>query len=186
MNIEFLYEFVRELFEGKEGSHDYEHVLRVVRNSKIIALKEGADPIVCEMLALVHDYGDKKLGHNLQKLSLAGLLIRAGVGADKAEWYAQEVALMSFSASNGQAGPQSLEGRVVQDADRLDAIGAIGIARCFAYGGHKGRSLRDSLKHFEEKLLLLEGLFNTVTGKDMAQIRHHRLQEFYQNMQEEL
>ncbi len=186
MNLTYLYSFIQGLFLGQEGSHDYEHVLRVVRNAKLIAASEGADQDICELLALVHDYGDKKLGHNVEKLSLMGLLIEAGIEQGRASFYAQEVALMSFSASQGKAGPQSLEGKVVQDADRLDAIGAIGVARCFAYGGHKGRSLTDSLIHFDEKLLKLVELFNTKTGRGLAEIRHKRLYEFYQHMKDEL
>ena len=91
---------------------------------------------------------------------------------------------MSFS-KNKDTHPESIEGKIVQDADRLDAMGAIGIARTFAYGGKNGRSLDSSLQHFEDKLLLLKDKMNTEQAKQMAEVRHTYLEEFLDEFKSE-
>ena len=92
---------------------------------------------------------------------------------------------VSFSKNRGKH-PESLEGKIVQDADRLDAIGAVGIARTFSYGGHKGRSLTDTVQHFHDKLLLLKDKMNTETAKQMAESRHQFLITFLKELEKEL
>ena len=91
---------------------------------------------------------------------------------------------MSFSQNRGKT-PSTLEGKVIQDADRLDAIGAIGIARTFAYGGEHGRPLQDSVQHFYDKLLLLRDTMNTETGRQLAAARHDFLEAFLRELEEE-
>ena len=148
-------EFARNVFAGDSSGHDFDHTLRVYHLATRLAREEGADLLSVQLAALLHDVDDHKLSpdthENLDRAS--DFLHRQNVSWEKAEQILHIISQVSFSA--GQT-PDTLEGACVQDADRLDALGAIGIARTFAYGGRKGRRLHDpagedkttSIQHF--------------------------------------
>lgn len=104
---------------------------------------------------------------------------------DRIEQICEAINTVSFTQNRGQK-PETIEGMIVQDADRLDALGAIGIARTFAYGGEHGRSLEDSVQHFFDKLLLLKDEMNTQSGRELAESRHDFLCQFLQHLKEEM
>ena len=108
----------------------------------------------------------------------------AAVSPEMTERICRDIASVSFSKNRGRK-PETLEGRIVQDADRLDAMGAVGIARTFAYGGEKGRPLKDSVSHFHEKLLLLKDLMNTEAGRALAEERHAFMLAFLAELEKE-
>lgn len=191
-------DFVREKLEGEGTGHDWWHIYRVWQNAKAIALEEGGNGFIIELAALLHDIadhkfhnGDESVGPRVATEFLLGLEV-SQVVIDSVIQIMDEI-----SFSKGML-PSSLEGRIVQDADRLDAIGAIGIARAFAYGGYKEREIYNpdipsteyatkeeykkntnpTLNHFYEKLLLLKDLMNTPKGKAMAQERHVFMQNY--------
>jgi uncharacterized protein len=201
-------EYVREKLPVDATGHDWHHVFRVRRNALAIGKAEGADLLIVELAALLHDIadykfhgGDEKAGPEVARQWLAGL----NVPADIVEHICQIISRLSFKGAAVTQEPLSLEGQVVQDADRLDALGAIGIARAFAYGGFKGQPLYDpevppemhtsfaaykksggtSLNHFYEKLLLLKDRFNTAAGRRLAEERHAFLEEFVRRFLEE-
>ena len=193
--------FVRGKLEGEGSGHDWWHVDRVRRTALRLAAGEGADSFVVELAALLHDVadhkfhgGDETAGPRAAREWLGGL----GVAADTVEHVAAIVAELSFKGS-GVATPMSTrEGAVVQDADRLDAIGAIGVARTFAFGGSRGRPMHDpeappeahdsfeaykasrgpTVNHFHEKLLLLRDRMNTAAARRAADERHRFMEEF--------
>jgi uncharacterized protein len=190
---------------GKEGTgHDWWHVERVVRNAKHIAKKEGGDLFVIELAALLHDIADWKF-HGGDTL-IGPRKTREWLGKLKVEediisHVTDIVRNISFREGTNKTKMKTLEGRIVQDADRIDAIGAIGIARVFAYGGYRGREIYNpnikprrsykSLKsnttvnHFYEKLLLLKDRMNTKTGKKMAEERHKFIEQFLKQFYKE-
>ena len=187
---------VIERFSSDTSGHDHFHIERVVDLSKHIAKIEGADIWSCEMIAWLHEMDDYKLSDGdgnceklLRELELPeDLVLRFTVSCDE----------ISFKGNGVNSIPRSLETKVVQDADRLDAIGAIGVARTFAYGGKKGQSIyhpdilpkthtsfeeyksaeTTTVNHFYEKLLLLKGLMNTNEGKRIAEKRHDFMQAY--------
>lgn len=188
----------REL--GKDSSgHDSWHIYRVVRTAKVIAEQEGADSFVCQLAAWLHDLADDKLVEN-EQTAINGLkewMEEQGVGEETAGHVLDIIANLSFKG--GKRPPmRTLEGKVVQDADRLDALGAIGIARTFAYSGAKGRSMHEpgrkprigmseeeyrngndtAILHFYEKLLLLKERMNTSYARDLAEKRHRFMERF--------
>ena len=197
---------VRERLEHDSSGHDWWHIDRVVRLARWLATEEGADVFVCELAALTHDLADWKLNPD-EAQALADLRAWLGEhGADEATIAAvmEIITQMSFKGG-GEPPMQTLEGQIVQDADRLDAIGAIGIARAFAYGGAKGLLLHDpearprgqmtaaeyrrqqaaTITHFHEKLLLLKDSMNTATAKRLAAHRHAVLEDFLAEFQAE-
>jgi uncharacterized protein len=187
---------------ASEGSgHDWWHIERVWRMAKRIGQAEGADLLVVELAALLHDIadwkahgGDATIGPKTAMTWLASLNAEPKI----VQHVGEIIANISFKGAGVEQPALSLEGKVVQDADRLDAIGAIGIARTFAYGGSKGRLIYDpsckpvshqtaaayfnsngtSINHFYEKLLLLKDRMNTATGKRIAEERHHYMEGF--------
>lgn len=199
-------EYVRQTLSGAEGGHDWWHIYRVWKLAKNIAVEEGAALFIVELAALLHDIadpkfhdGDEEIGPELSK----DFLEKQDVDETIIHHVDKIIRNISFKNSFGNTGFRSKELDVVQDADRLDAIGAIGIARAFNYGGFKNRPLYDpgippnqaltkeayknsvspTINHFYEKLLLLKNLMNTATGKRMAEARHRfteiYLDEFY-------
>ena len=194
--------YVRKQLEGEGSGHDWWHIFRVWKNARYIASQEkGADLFVVELAALLHDIGDHKF-HNgdetvgprivrewLEKQSLDEALVTS---------VCDIVSGLSYKGAGTSSAMPTLEGRIVQDADRLDAIGAIGIARTFAYGGHKGRELYNpavapvlhhnfeayksstapTINHFYEKLLLLKDRMHTATARALAEKRHQYMEEF--------
>lgn len=186
---------VENLLRGESTGHDWFHTERVSKNSIKIAQgeeKEGAkiDYFILEISALLHDIADHKFGYtdSDRENIIVEMLESQGVELEKIKLVVNIVNNISFSKGNI---PESLEGKIVQDADRIDAIGAIGIARTFAYGGAKGREIYDpentegthSIHHFYEKLLLLKDNLNTKTAYNMALERNKFmelfLEEFY-------
>lgn len=188
---------VREKFEKEGTGHDWWHVKRVCTNAVTIAKKEkGADMFIVQVSALLHDIADHKFHNDDQAAggrAAKEWLTKVGADKDTVEMVVHIVDNVSFSKGIGAVSRMRLlEEKIVQDADRLDAIGAIGIARTFAYGGYKGRLIYDplgsirkittpdqykkgadsSVHHFYEKLVHLKGLMNTKTGKMMAKKRH--------------
>lgn len=198
--IEETKAYVKERL-GMEGSgHDYWHVIRVYNNALHIADKEKeADVFVVALAALLHDIADHKFGYSdgdrqtiitnfLSKYALEERIINQVVDIANS---------ISFKKGQNDSKVLSLEGQIVQDADRLDAIGAIGIARAFSFGGHFNRliydpskeSSDDTISHFYEKLLLLKDRMNTKTGRSLAEKRHlymaDFLKQFYKEWQAE-
>ena len=170
--IEAAREYAAALFLGNAGGHDAAHTLRVYRNALMIWEKEGTgDPETVALAALLHDADDHKLFHTENNQNARSFLASHGVEAEKTERIIAAVNSVSFSKNRGKR-PDTIEGKIVQDADRLDAIGAIGIARTFAFGGEHGRGPDDSIAHFHEKLLLLKDEMNTDTARAMAEERH--------------
>ena len=179
--IDKTIDYVKKQLENAETGHDWWHIERVLKNTRIILQEEPqADPLICELAALLHDIADPKFHEGDEKLGpeLAEKFILNELKLDST--IAKEVKLiienMSYSSQLNAISYESLEMDIVQDADRLDAIGAIGIARAFNYGGFKGRELYNpqippavnlskeeyrklkspTLNHFYEKLLLLK------------------------------
>ena len=205
--------FVQNTLKGAEGGHDWFHILRVYNNALTIAKHENVDVFIVELGALLHDIadakfneGDETVGPKLAREFLEGQNVLPEV-INHVENIILNISfkstLFSNNANSQKARFNSPELEVIQDADRLDAIGAIGIARCFNYGGFKNRSLYNpdiapnlnmskeaykksespTINHFYEKLLLLKDLMNTAYGKKMAENRHNHmltfLEQFY-------
>ena len=177
--------YIRELFRGNADGHGYDHALRVYRNALLIAETEPeADRFLISAGALLHDADDAKLFRTENNTNARRFLEQQDIRPDTAEEICQIINGVSFSKNAGRR-PKTIEGRIVQDADRLDALGAVGIARTFAYGGKHGRPPEDSIAHFHEKLLLLKDLMNTDAGKKMAESRHAFLEEFLKEWEKE-
>ncbi len=199
--IEKTIEFVKSQLEGAEGGHDWWHIYRVWNNAKHIAQTEQVDQTVVELGALLHDIADSKFHNGDEEIGPATarkFLEAQNTEPNIIEHVENIIRHISFKGGNHTQSFKSLELDVVQDADRLDAIGAIGIARTFNYGGHFGRALYDpnikpnlnmskeeykksqapTLNHFYEKLLLLKDRMNTKTGRQIANQRHEYMQGF--------
>ena len=179
--IDAAEQFARDFFAGEVSGHDVNHTLRVRRLAERIAHDEGADLHVVALAALLHDVDDAKISpETADGLTNARTFLDAhGVGGDEAAAVLEAIREVSFSR-NGDAAPTSLEAACVRDADRLDAIGAIGVARAFAYGGAHGRAMHDpegsdattTVGHFYDKLLRLKDMMCTNTGQRIAAGRH--------------
>lgn len=194
-------DMVKEKFTGEGSGHDWWHIYRVWKTAKTIANGENANTIVVELGALLHDIADYKFNNGDEEIggkTAKEWLESIGVDNNIIKQVVHIVDNVSFKGNADQNKMQSIEGKIVQDADRLDAIGAIGIARCFAYGGHKGHEIYNpdikpnlnmskeeyknhkgtQINHFYEKLLLLKDLMNTETGKELAQQRHDFMEQY--------
>ncbi len=166
------------------SSHDDGHVERVVRIARLIAEAEGADVDVVVKAAELHDIARECENHAAKSAEIAEeLLKKEGYDAEFIE--SVKHAILSHSFSSGVKA-ETLEAKVLSDADKLDAMGAIGVARAFSFGGERGRSLDDTLRHFEEKLLRLKDVMYTETGRRIAEKRHRFLVEFYNRMKGEM
>ena len=177
--------YIREHFAHNSDGHDAEHSLRVYRNAMAIASEEECDMEVVALASLLHDADDKKLFDTKGNSNARQFLSSHGVPEDKCERIIEVVNGVSYS-SNKDSIPSVIEGKIVQDADRLDAIGAVGIARTFMYGGSHGRSIEETREHFEDKLLLLKDKMNTDTAKKIASVRHEYLLSFLEELDSEL
>ena len=179
-------DYARSIFEADASGHDFDHTLRVYRMAVRIAEEEGADLQQVSLAALLHDVDDRKLSPETyeNKDRAVSFLRENGMAEGEISGIVQIISEISFSAGNGA--PSTLEGMCVQDADRLDAMGAIGIGRAFAFGGSRGRRMHDpegtdtttTIQHFYDKLLLLKDLMNTGTGKKLAYQRDAYLRTF--------
>ena len=202
--------YVKETLRGAEGGHDWSHTSRVYRTALNIAAGEKVDLLTVGLGALLHDIadakfydGDESIGPRKAEAFLKGI----DVSEDRIQEVVDIVKNISFKNSLGDVGPKpkSMALQIVQDADRLDAMGAIGIARAFNYGGFRNRPLYDpdikpaanlgkeqykkskapTINHFYEKLLTLKDKMNTETGKKMADQRHRYMLEFLDQFYEE-
>ncbi len=198
-------EFVRNYFERESSGHDWWHIYRVRNLALKIAKREGGDLFLIEMAALLHDLDDWKLNKGSEESKIKKWLTSIGFSEEKTTEVVNIVEQVSFKGAGVETRATSIEAQIVQDADRLDAIGAIGIARTFAYGGNRGRliyhpdskpemhsSFEDykkttapTINHFYEKLLLLKGRMNTETAKKMAEKRHNFMEVFLKQFFEE-
>src|SRR5690606_37816327 len=183
--------FVKKEFFGERTGHDYFHLKRVVENALKIGKAENADLRWVELSAWLHDVGDYKLHDGVDRSEelVKEFLLTQNLSDELIHKVNEIISQVSFSKANPVT---SLEAKVVQDADRLDALGAIGVARAFAYGGSKGRELWNpdqpestTVQHFYDKLLKLKDLMNTQTAKVMAEKRHRFLEEFLDQFYEE-
>lgn len=196
-----IIERIKSEFDGEVTGHDFHHIMRVYNMARYIQSVEGGDLEIIELAALLHDISDHKF--NGGKLDEGGpvaerLLIELGYDKVRTKKIKYIIDHVSYKGANTKSEMNSLEGQIVQDADRLDAIGAIGVARTFAYGGHKGQpiyepsldpKLHDSfedyaksagttINHFYEKLLLLNDRLNTNTAKKIGRQRHQFMESF--------
>lgn len=192
---------VRGLLSGDSSGHDWFHIERVRNTALTIAREEGADQFIVDLAALLHDVADWKFAdgdHTASPRAARRWLETLDLDPRVIEHVEEIVANLSFKGAGVATPMRTLEGQIVQDADRLDALGAIGIARTFAYGGHKGQAMHDpslppqmhasfdayksnvgtTINHFYEKLLLLKDRMNTATGKRLAAERHVYMEQF--------
>ena len=206
--IDQTVEFVKLTLQDAESGHDWWHIQRVWNNAKLIGQTEQADMLIVELAALLHDIADSKFHDGNEELGpkLAGdFLNKVGLEDSMIVHVQQIIRNMSFKASLGEIGFSSIEMDIVQDADRLDAIGAIGIARAFTYGSYKNRELFNpdikpalnmskeeyknstapTINHFYEKLLLLRDKMNTITGKRIAEERHQFMLAYLEQFNDE-
>ncbi|SHE46011.1 uncharacterized protein SAMN03080594_101317 [Arenibacter palladensis] len=207
--IEETIAFVKETLKGAEGGHDWFHIQRVFKNTLLIAKDEKVDVLVVSLGALLHDIadakfngGDETVGPRMAK----DFLISLGIDKKAIEHVVKIIENISFKSSlDSKKSFESKELQVVQDADRLDAIGAIGIARAFNYGGYKNREIYNpeiapnlqmtkeeykksqapSINHFYEKLLLLKDKMNTESGKKLAEKRHQFMMDYLEQFYKE-
>ena len=201
-------EFIKEKFYGEGSGHDYFHIYRVYRTALYIAEREnGADKYIVSLAALLHDVDDWKFTdtNDTNTSNIEKFLRSVDADDDTIERVCAIIKKISFKGGVVDSTQTTIEGKIVQDADRLDAIGAIGIARTFAYGGSKNRMMYDpsikpktfktldevkntknhTINHFYEKLLKLKDMMNTETGKKLAKERHEFMEEFLKEFYKE-
>ena len=199
--INVTIKFVKQELKNAEGGHDWFHIQRVYKNSLLIANCEDCDILVVKLAALLHDIADSKFHNGDETVGpkKARLFLESeNVSENTIVHVINIIENISFKGGNTIKNFHSLELDIVQDADRLDAIGAIGIARTFNYGGFKNRTLYNpdiapnlhmskeeyknsetpTINHFYEKLLLLKDKMNTKTGKEIATERHRFMESF--------
>ena len=194
-------DFVKQTLKDAEGGHDWFHIQRVFNNAKLIVKTENADNFIVSLSSLLHDIADSKFydgDESIGPKKATEFLLSQNVDSAVIEHVVQIIKNISFKGGNVIRTFSSKELDIVQDADRLDAIGAIGIARCFNYGGFKNREIFNpkiqpklnmtkeeyknsntpSINHFYEKLLLLKDKMNTKTGKRIATARHLFMEQY--------
>lgn len=197
--IDNAIEYVKEIFSSDFTGHDFQHTMRVYKVATELALQEGATLFIVQLSALLHDVDDRKFSPetsaNLR--NARGFMSEQGVDEDTAEKICTIIKQTSFKGADSVS-PDTLEGKCVQDADRLDALGAIGIARAFAYGGSHKRPMYDpetppklnmteneyftsdstTVNHFYDKLFLLKDMMNTESAKKLAEHREQFMRGF--------
>lgn len=179
-------EFALSQMAKNDAAHDCDHILRVVALTKQLCVAyPQANAFRAELLAWLHDMNDDKLASNIGVSSISEFLRSISVSEEDINFVVDALPFISYRKYPILPPEVPLEIRIVQDADRIDAIGAVGIARTFAFGGAKNRSLDDSLNHFDAKLLLLYDLLNTEEAKRIALPRHQFLQAFYNRFKAE-
>ena len=178
-------EYIKEIFKDNADGHDAGHSLRVYHNALLIAAEyPDSDHTVISLAALLHDVDDHKLFQTENNANARSFLAKHGISREQTEQICEIISSVSFSKNRGRR-PASLEGMIVQDADRLDAVGAVGIARTFAFGGKHGRPLESSIQHFYDKLLLLKAEMNTQKAKEIAEVRHAFMEAFLKEFDSE-
>jgi uncharacterized protein len=189
--IELIQGYCQKLFANDSTGHDYFHLRRVANIASKIAEEESADNFICTVGAWLHDVGDKKLFSDPDKAlnQMDNFLISIKVTKEQLKKIHLAIEDVSFSKGNV---PTTIEGKIIQDADRIDAIGAIGIARTFAYGGAKGQLLyhdedKDgtSVQHFYDKILRLKDTLHTDAAKIIAAKRHAFIEAYLEQFLEE-
>ncbi|WP_249435954.1 HD domain-containing protein [Paenibacillus sp. Marseille-Q4541] len=199
-------DYVKQELGGEGTGHDYWHIYRVVQTAEKIAIAEGADLFICKIAAYLHDIADEKLNTSKEAgmSKVESWLTEHDVSEENKAHVLEIIGNMSY---NGGHNPpmRTLEGKVVQDADRLDAIGAISVARAFVYAGSKGHLIYDpevkpreemtkeqyrtgkntAINHFYEKLLKLKDLMNTRYGMKLAEKRHLFMEQYLDQFFEE-
>lgn len=200
-------EYIKQEFSNDSSGHDWWHIYRVWKNALAINEHEKADSFIVQIAALLHDLDDWKFNNSEDETPLRAKvwLDSCSVDISIADKVCEIIKNVSYKGAGVKNKMDSLEGFIVQDADRLDAIGAIGIARAFAYGGYKNRMLydpestpemhqtftayknsqSDTIKHFHEKLLLLKDMMNTPTAKRIAAHRHALMEDFLDQFMKE-
>ena len=181
--INQISEYVKSCSKENEPGHDFSHVQRVVKLAKKIANTVECDIRLVEMIALLHDVEDHKLNADH---SVSDFLNSVDIDESYKTKILHILPYLSFSKYKILDLAFPIEGKIVSDADRLDAIGAIGIARAFSYGGSHHRSLLDTIKHFEEKLLVLDQYLYLDISKEIAKKRMEFLKSYYQELLEEM
>jgi uncharacterized protein len=200
--IEATKSFVKETLKNAEGGHDWFHIERVYKNASLISKNEDVDEFIIALGALLHDIADSKFHNGDDTIGpkiAREFLFKLNVDSEIIEHVVNIIENISFNKSLDKSEKfSSPELDVIQDADRLDAIGAIGIARCFNYGGFKNRAIYNpdikpnlnmskaeykksdapTINHFYEKLLLLKDKMNTKTGLQIAEKRHVYMEQF--------
>ena len=180
-------QFVVSEMEKNDAAHDGDHVYRVVDLVKALCRAyPQADGFRAELLAWLHDMNDDKLSSDVGLDRVAACLRGCHASEEDIRFITEAIPYISYRKHPHLSEDIPLEIRIVQDADRIDAMGAVGVARTFAYGGAKHRSLADSLLHFDEKLLRLYDLLSTEEAKRIAQPRHAFLQAFYAQYRAEI
>ena len=205
--LEKTIDYVKQELQGIESGHDWFHIQRVLTNTDMLLESEKGDPLICQLAALLHDIADSKFhggNEEIGPLKAQAFLESMHINSESIEHVTNIIRHMSFSSSFSTPPFDSPEYRIVQDADRLDAIGAIGIARAFNYGGYKNREIYNpeiqvqeintsenyksnadpTINHFYVKLLKLKDKMNTKTARSIAEKRHAFmlafLDQFYQ------
>ncbi len=201
-------QYVQNTLKGDGTGHDWWHIHRVRKTALQLAKQENADLFIVELAALLHDIADHKFhggDENIGSRTARKWLQKLSLEATTIDHICDIIRGVSFKGAEVETPMPTIEGKVVQDADRLDALGAIGIARTFAYGGHKDRELYNpdikpvkhhsfedyknntapTLNHFYEKLFLLKDRMNTETGRQIAESRHEFMEEFVERFLDE-
>jgi uncharacterized protein len=199
--IQSTIEYVKTALKNSEGGHDWFHIERVWKNAMLIAKEEECDMELVQLAALLHDIADSKFHGGDEELgpkTAVNWLRSQNYPQDRIDRIASIIRAISYKGGANEHEDHSIEFHIVQDADRLDAIGAIGIARTFNYGGFKNRAIYDpsiapnlnmtkeeykkstapTINHFYDKLLLLKDLMNTESGKRIAEQRHQYMEGF--------
>ena len=200
-------EYIKQEFSGDSSGHDWWHIYRVWKNALTICEHEKGDIFVVELAALLHDLDDWKFNPAGEEIPVRAeaWMKKSGVDEKNSAHVSEIITHLSFKGAEVENKIRTLEGKIVQDADRLDAIGAIGIGRAFAYGGYKNRMMYDpdsppqlhstfeqyknsksaTINHFHEKLLLLKDMMNTPTAKKIAEQRHQVMLDFLDQFMKE-
>ena len=184
--VEDAIKYIKQLFDENSDGHDANHSIRVYNTAVRLAEHyPDADRLVIELAAILHDVDDYKLFNTENNANAREFLISKNVSSERIDRICDVINSVSFS-KNKDSIPDSIEGCIVQDADRLDAMGAVGVARTFAYGGRHDRSIEESKEHFYDKLLRLKDMINTPEAEKIAEERHKVLEEYIKELEMEL